>query len=185
MKSPLSDWELIGACRAGSAPAWEQLVSRYERLVFSIARTYSLPRDDAADVTQTAFLALFRSLGGLREDTRLSAWLATVAHREARRTLWRVRHEHPDALDLLDERLPALGGAENEAMERWELAEWLHHGLGALGDRCRELLLALYFDPAGPSYGEVAARLGIPVGSVGPRRARCLEQLRQILQGRA
>lgn len=185
MGEPPSDWDLIVACRAGSASAWELLVTRYERLVFSIARTYSLTRDDAADITQTAFLSLFRSLGGLREDTRLSAWLATVAHRESRRVLARGRHELPDALDRLEERLPALGPHESDRMERWELAEWLHFGLAALGERCRRLLIALYFDPSQPSYEQVAERLGTPLGSIGPTRARCIEQLRQILQRRA
>jgi RNA polymerase sigma factor (sigma-70 family) len=179
-----SDWELILGCRDGQAGAWEQLVSRYERLIYSIALSYRLPREDAADVAQTAFLSLFRSLGSLREDTRLSAWLATVAHRQARRTIQRQRHEHPDALDLLDDLAPSIGPPDSNPMERWELVEWLDHGMASLGDRCRRLLLALYFDPAEPSYAEVAAALGIPVGSIGPSRARCLAQLKAALQNR-
>jgi RNA polymerase sigma factor (sigma-70 family) len=182
MTEALSDWDLISACRSGSASAWEQLVVRYERLVYSIALSYGLSRDDAADVAQTAFLALFRSLATLGDETRLSAWLATVAHRQARRLLWRGRHEHPDAIDRLAERLPGLGTGEGEPMERWELVEWLHLGLGSLSGRCRRLIMALYFDQAEPSYADVAARLGIALGSIGPTRARCLEQLRQFLQ---
>jgi RNA polymerase sigma factor (sigma-70 family) len=181
MTEASSDWDLISACRSGSASAWEQLVLRYERLVYSIALSYGLSRDDAADVSQTAFLALFRSLAALNDETRLSAWLATVAHRQARRLLWRSRHEHPDAIDRLTERLPDLGPGGG-SMERWELVEWLHLGLGSLGERCRKLILALYFDQTEPSYADVAARLGIPLGSIGPTRARCLEQLRQLLQ---
>jgi DNA-directed RNA polymerase specialized sigma24 family protein len=70
-------------------------------------------------------------------------------------------------------------------MERWELVEWLEHGMGALNERCRRLLLALYFNPSEPSYADVAAALGIPVGSIGPSRARCLAQLKAILQSRS
>ncbi len=184
MTASSSDWELIVACRAGDPRGWEQLVSRYERLVFSIALNYSVSRDDAADVTQTAFLALFRSLGSLREDTRLSAWLATVAHRQTQRILHRRRRELPDSLDLLDELLPSIAAPGSEPMERWEVVEWLHYGLGALPERCRRLLLALYFDPAEPAYSEVAARLGLPLGSIGPSRARCLAQLKELLQQR-
>ncbi len=180
-----SDWDLITACRAGHETAWEELVTRYERLPFSIALSYGLSRDDAADVTQTAFLALFRSLTGLSEDTRLSAWLATVAHRQTRRILQRGRHEHPDTLDLIDERLSSIGPSGSNPMERWELVEWVHYGLESLSERCRRLLRALYFDPSEPSYMEVADRLVLPVGSIGPNRARCLEQLRQILQNRS
>lgn len=180
-----TDWDLISACRAGQANAWEDLVTRYERLVISIALSYGLSRDDAADVTQTTFLALFRSLAVLSRDTRLSAWLATVAHRQTRRVLQSRRHEHPDALDLLDERAPPLGPTDSNPMERWELVEWLDYGLASLNERCRRLLLTLYFDPSGPSYADVASRLGLAIGSIGPSRARCLEQLKQILQSRA
>jgi DNA-directed RNA polymerase specialized sigma24 family protein len=67
-------------------------------------------------------------------------------------------------------------------MERWELTEWLNHGLLMLNKRCRDLLLALYFETSDPSYSDIAARIGMPVGSVGPTRARCLERLKQILQ---
>jgi RNA polymerase sigma factor (sigma-70 family) len=180
-----TDWELILECRGGHTAAWEQIVLRYERLIYSIALSYRLTREDAADVAQTAFLALFRSLGSLREDTRLSSWLATVAHRQAQRTIQRARHEHPDALDILDERAPTIGPEAGGPMERWELVEWLEHGMVSLSERCRRLLLALYFNPNEPSYADVAAALGIPLGSIGPSRARCLAQLKEILQSRS
>lgn len=184
MTDTLTDWELIIACRDGRGDAWEQLVLRYERLIYSIALSYGLSREDAADTAQTAFTALFRGLGQLREDTRLSAWLATVAHRQARRTLRRGRYEVPDTLDILDDVASAIRPDGSAPLERWELVEWIEHGLGALGERCRHLLLALYFDPAEPSYAEVAAALNMPLGSVGPSRARCLAQLRAALERR-
>ena len=180
-----SDWDLITACRAGDAHGWEELVNRYERLVFSIALSYGLARDDAADVTQTAFLALFRSLASFSQESRLSGWLATVAHRQTRRFMQRQRREHLDALELIDERFASIGPPGGDPMERWELVEWLHYGLGSLNERCRRLLLALYFDPADLSYAQVADRLGLPLGSIGPSRARCLEQLKEILQNRS
>ncbi|MEI7770421.1 MAG: sigma-70 family RNA polymerase sigma factor [Chloroflexales bacterium] len=179
-----TDWDLILGCRDGQAGAWEQLVSRYERLIYSITLSYRLPREDAADVAQTAFLSLFRSIGSLHEETRLSAWLATVAHRQARRLIHSRRHEHPDALDLLDDLAPSIGPPGSSPMERWELVEWLDYGMAALNERCRRLLLALYFDPAEPSYAEIAAAFGLPAGSIGPNRARCLAQLRAALQNR-
>lgn len=180
----LSDWELILACRAGEATAWEQLVSRYERLVFSIALSYRVSREDAADVSQMAFLSLFRSLDALSDDSRLSAWLATVAHRQTKRILQQRRREYPDAQELLDERLPSIDPRGETPMERWEIVEWLQYGMDALSERCRQLLLALYFDREEPSYAEVAARLGMPVGSIGPSRARCIERLKQLLESR-
>ena len=70
---------------------------------------------------------------------------------------------------------------ESEDVEHWELTEWLDHGLIMIGEPCRDLLSALYLEPEQPSYAEVAARMGMAVGSVGPTRIRCLERLRQVL----
>jgi DNA-directed RNA polymerase specialized sigma24 family protein len=74
--------------------------------------------------------------------------------------------------------------ASQSEKERWELINWLHDGLSQLDEPCRALLLALYFDPERPSYSDVAARLGLPVGSIGPKRARCLRRLREIMRER-
>jgi DNA-directed RNA polymerase specialized sigma24 family protein len=74
-----------------------------------------------------------------------------------------------------------LGKSDADSIEHWELSEWLEAGLSKLGEPCRELLRSLYFQPEQSSYAEVAERLGRPVGSIGPSRARCLKRLRQVL----
>ena len=74
-----------------------------------------------------------------------------------------------------------LANTGTDDLERWELTEWLEYGLSLVGKPCRDLLIALYLDPKQPSYAEVAARLGMAVGSVGPTRIRCLKRLRQVL----
>ena len=76
-----------------------------------------------------------------------------------------------------------LANTGTDDVERWELAEWLDHGLSLVGKPCRDLLFALYLDPEQSSYAEVAARLGMAVGSVGPTRIRCLKRLKQVLGG--
>lgn len=179
-----SDRKLILACRRGDPHAWERLLDKYERLVFSIPLSYGLSREDAADITQLTFTILIESLDSLREDSRLGPWLATVARRHTWRLLHRYRRESTGEEANLMESAVLLGRAEDDSLERWELVEWLHYGLSRIGERCRELLTALYFDPDQPSYAEVAARLGMPVGSIGPTRARCLERLRQVLRER-
>jgi RNA polymerase sigma factor (sigma-70 family) len=176
------DRQLLYGCRAGDADAWEQLLQTYERLVFSIPLNYGLSRDEAADVTQLTFTALIESLDSLSDDSRLGAWLATVARRQTWRALERGRRERPDAETPIPETAALLGHSSRDPLERWELLEWLHRGMGHLNERCRELLLALYFAPTEPSYAEIADRMGIAVGSVGPTRARCLERLRQVLE---
>lgn len=174
-----TDRDLIRACRAGDARAWERLLNKYERLVFSISLNYGLTTDDAADVTQITFSILLQNLDTLPDDVRLSPWLATVARRHTWRLLARNRREavNPDE-DLAGNE--TVGGIVDHR-EGWELAEWLNHGLSLLDERCRQLLLALYFDAEEPSYAEVAAHMKMPVGSIGPTRARCLEQMKQSL----
>jgi RNA polymerase sigma factor (sigma-70 family) len=175
-----NDIQLLRSCRAGDANAWEEVLTTYERLVFSIPLNYGLSHDEAADVAQQTFIALIESIDTLSADSRLGAWLATVARRQTWRVLERQRREQPDS-DLLIDKALQLRPTHPDSLERWELIEWLHRGIARLGERCRELLLALYFAPHEPPYTEVATRLGLAVGSIGPTRARCLEQLRQIL----
>jgi RNA polymerase sigma factor (sigma-70 family) len=157
-------------------------VGRYERLVFGIAAREGLGTDDAADVTQTVFESLLTALPQLRDDERLSAWLYCVARRQA----WRVRERRQrerSASPLIDDadRLPSSAQIDDWSDEI-ELSICLHGALLELGEPCRSLLIALYFDPTGPSYAEVALRLGRPVGSIGPSRARCLTHLRAMLE---
>lgn len=177
-----SDQALIEACRKGDAKAWQTVLDRYERLVFSIPRQYGLSRDDAADISQLTFTILLQSLHTLEENSRLGPWLATVARRHTWRLIERNRREGVNEAEDLTESIALHGDASADFTNRWELLEWLDYGLSRLDPRGRELIMALYFDPQKPSYAEIAARLDMPVGSIGPTRARCLERLYQILQ---
>lgn len=173
------DSELLAACRTGDEQAWQALLDKYERLVYSIPLNYGLSRDDAADVAQFAFTSLLQSLDSLRDDSNLGGWLALVA----RRHTWRIvnRHKREPPVELDAEVTQALLPTRTNEIERWELTEWLHRGLNLVGERCRDLLTALYFEPDEPSYAQIARRLGIAEGSIGPTRARCLQRLRELL----
>jgi len=179
-----SDRDLIRRCLAGSAGAWQRLLDNYEGLVYSIPLRYGLSRDDAADVAQITFTILIQSLPTLSEDSRLGPWLATVARRHTWRLLERNRRETASER-LEDTRLAQsavlLGKHDADSIEHWELTEWLDTGLSKISESCRELLLALYFQPEQPSYAEIVDRLGMPLGSIGPTRARCLKRLKQVL----
>jgi RNA polymerase sigma factor (sigma-70 family) len=143
-----------------------------------------LSRDDAADIAQITFTILIESFDTLSEDSRLGSWLATVARRHTWRLLERNRRETAsgdlEGADLV-ERAVLLGKSDADSIEHWELTELLDTSLSKIGEPCRELLLALYFQPELSSYAEVGARLGIPIGSIGPTRGRCLKRLRQVL----
>lgn len=166
-----TDAELLERCRHKDGEAWALLVERYERLVYAVARRNGLSDDDAADVTQVTFLSLLESLNKIRDEARLASWLMTVARRHA----WRARnHSRRDVgIDAVPERA-------GDPLENWDSIVALHQSLALLGNPCRELLEALYLDPEGPSYAEVARRFGRSIGGIGPLRGRCLEKLHAI-----
>lgn len=179
---PSTDRDLILACRSGDARAWERLVARYERLVYSIPLSYRLSADEAADVTQLTFTILVHSLDRLDDDSNLAAWLATVARRHTWRVAERSRREIREGLDTeAEEILAALGHHAPDEIARWELLEWLLSSLARVSPRCRDLIVMLYLDPTEPAYRDVSRRLGMPIGSIGPTRGRCLEALRGIM----
>lgn len=171
----MGDRSLVESCRAGDDRAWRLLVDRYVRLVYSIPLNFGLSPTDADDVTQSTFAILMGSLSSIENEDRLGAWLATVARRQTFRHVERLRREAPTD----DPAVPV--GEDAAAIRRTEDMEWLHQGLSRLDDRCTRLLLALYFTPEARPYTEVAAELGLPVGSIGPTRGRCLDKLRAIL----
>jgi RNA polymerase sigma factor (sigma-70 family) len=175
------DRDLILDCRNGDVGAWQRLLDRYERLVFSVPRRYGLSREDASDITQLTFTILFQSMDTLPENSNLGAWLITVARRHTWRLLNRKRREDAGGYGGSNDGTSMLANTGSDEVERWELTQWLEHGLSLVGKPCRDLLSALYLDPRQPSYAEVAARFGMAVGSVGPTRIRCLKRLRQVL----
>lgn len=165
----------MGQAAAGDAEAWDTLVERFSGLVWAVARGYGLSPADAADVSQTTWLRLAEHLSRIRDPARVGVWLATTARHEAFRTLRRARRQVPvgACFDLLPEELvPGADGGVIEA-ER-DAALW--EAFESLPQACKALLRTLLADPA-PSYAEVSAALGMPVGSIGPSRKRCLERL--------
>lgn len=172
-----ADDELIAACQRGDQRAWGTLVDRYARLVYAVPVNLGVTGMDAEDVAQATFEALHTSLDRLAEPHRVSAWLVTVARRQTFRVMDKRHREAPvEPGDLADQPVDS-----SAADRRLEDLEWVHQGLLELGERCRALLLALYFSGSERGYGEVADELGLPIGSIGPTRARCLAKLREHL----
>lgn len=165
-------------CRAGDQRAWDEIIDRYGRLVYSVPRRYGLSEADAEDVHQAVFLALYRRLDSIRDPSRLSSWLITTAHRES----WRVGRRGPRAADAadLEQRIADVGRPCREDLERWEQQHLVRVGLEQLGGRCQALLTAL-FTRTEPGYEQIAAELGMKIGSIGPTRARCFAKLEKIL----
>ena len=171
---------LVAAAADGDRAAWEQLVDRHGGLVWAVARSFRLSDADAADVVQTAWLRLVENLGRLREPDRVGSWLATTARHEALAVLRRSARAVPTDVEVLVDTAGSEGAQVGSALESREEADALWTAFEGLGERCARLLRVLMADPP-PRYAEVSAALDMPVGSIGPTRARCLRQLRLLL----
>lgn len=172
-----TDREVIAGCLEGESAAWEALIARYQGFLFSIARDFGLAQSDAEDVFQNVCLKLCLHLHELRDRDKLMAWLGAMMRQECQRLLMRRRDTKPldEAADLADEGTPA------DILLQQERAHAVRRGMEALSEECRQLLTLLYGSEPTP-YAEAAARLGMPVGSIGPRRARCLQRLRKNME---
>jgi RNA polymerase sigma factor (sigma-70 family) len=169
--------ELVGAAAAGDQQAWNALVSRFNGLVWSVARAHRLSNHDAADVVQVTWLRLVEHLGRLKEPERVGSWLATTARRESLKVLRLAGRQIPSDTDLLPD--PVVNGAVDRDLLRTERDRLLWNAFAELTAKCQALLRMLAADPI-PSYTEVSKALDMPVGSIGPTRGRCLAQLRSI-----
>lgn len=181
--SARSSASLVVAAANGDETAWAELVHRYTPLVLSVIRAHGMSHADAADVNQTVWLRLVENLDRLVEPAAVAGWLATTTRRECYRQLRMGRRTepfdpsddptgvHPDVTRLTDSTAP------DEALLRAERQQALREGFAQLPERCQELLALMTADPP-VSYREIGRRLGIPVGSIGPTQARCLQKLR-------
>lgn len=172
--------ELVRQAACGERAAWESLVRRFEGVVWSVARSHRLGDADAADVFQTTWLRLVEHVDDLRNPDAVSGWLATTARNECLRVLREQTRQVPTEDDKMpEEAVPAALDAQLLTAER-DAALW--HAFATLSARCQALLRMLSAEPP-PSYDVVGAALGMPVGSIGPTRGRCLATLRRAVAG--
>lgn len=172
---------LVTQVRAGDQHAWNELVDAYSGLVWGIARNHRLGTSDAADVSQTTWLRLVENIDRIEDARRVGAWLATTARRECLRVL---RLAGRQLLVQNEEELDR--GDPNEVpVDRLllleEQAEVVRRAFERLPERCQRILGLLVVDEP-PSYHELSAALGMPIGSIGPTRGRCLEKLRSLIE---
>jgi RNA polymerase sigma factor (sigma-70 family) len=177
---PVPGW--VQAAVAGDARAWDRLVDRYAGLVWSVCRAHRLNAEDAADVSQLTWLRLLENLDRIRDPQRLAGWLATTCRRECLAFLRRSRPATPVADEHLDRLLGGSAAADLSILAADQNAT-LWQAFLRLSEWCQRVLRALVLDAEDgpPSYRLVAAELQVPVGSLGPTRARCLSQLRKLL----
>jgi RNA polymerase sigma factor (sigma-70 family) len=176
-----NDTRLVEECLSGNEEAWSLLIDKYKALIYSIPVKYSLSRQEAADVFQATCLELLVRLPQLREPRALPKWLMQVAHHECyrlKRLNQRVvsRDAEPD---LPEPETPAIA---ESLVEQTQGEQMLREAMTALRPQCRRLVELLFFETPPRPYTEVAAELGLAVGSIGFTRQKCLERLRGLLE---
>lgn len=181
MMTDTSVAELLTAAGAGSQDAWNTLVDRYGRLVWSVVRGFRFDAATAADVSQTVWLRLVEHCERIRDPEKLASWLATTARNESIRASRRLSRAIPTefSVEVADETVAPLD-------ERLLDDEQLQEVLGAFDEmspKCKEILQLLCTDPP-LDYEAISEILEMPIGSIGPTRSRCVERLRRLLERR-
>lgn len=175
--SNINDANLISQCLAGHQQAWEMLLSRYEKLIYYTALHTGIDAAEVEDVFQNVCTIWLKELKGLRDARRLGAWLVTTTRREC----WAIWRRKKVSEEALNEQMVFDESPEKLAAQA-EDANLVQMAFQKLGEPCHRLLTRLYFDPDHRSYAEVAQEINMPVNSLGPTRARCLEKLKTILK---
>lgn len=190
----LSDEALALRCRQGEQAAWSTLVRRFQRLVYTVPRRAGLSDAQAADVFQAAFTRLHEHLGRIDDLSRVRAWLVTTARRETLRLL----DENARRVDLAPaagrghgetgdddgdplDRLPSGSPLQEDLLSELQQHHRLRQAVDRLDPRSRQFVELVFLQDEPLPYAELAQRLGIAEGSIGPTRARCLAKLRQLL----
>ncbi len=177
----VSDAEIISQCLDGSEKAWQALVNRYKRLVYSIPVKWGLSPEDAVDIFQGVWLDCFRQLSSLRDVDRLQPWLTRVAVRKCHRFSTDRRALGEDVID--EANVDRFSGLEDPAALLAELdqEQLLRTALEKLSPRCRQIIHALFFEDPRPSYQMIASRFRLSQNSIGYTRERCLNSLKKVL----
>lgn len=170
---------LVGAAAAGQQRAWEGLVHEFAPMIWAVARAHRLGDADAADVSQATWLLLLEHLGDVHNPASVGAWLATTARHQCLRVLRRTERVLPYGDEVPEPRSIEPGHDHELIIAERDLALW--QAVERLSDGDRALLRMLMADPR-PSYEEISVALDMPIGSIGPTRARALERLRRELR---
>ncbi|MEO3803688.1 sigma-70 family RNA polymerase sigma factor [Nonomuraea sp. B1E8] len=169
---------LVSAAQEGDAAAWERLVEEFSPMLRARIRRFRLSHEDAQDVLQTTWLLAWQNLKSVTDGQRMAGWLATIAFRECLKLTRRTK-------EICTPDLDSLGSTDDVDRELARI--WLAGTLAELVEElpaAQRVLFRALTETSEPHYVDVARRLGRPVGSIGPTRARCFAKLRGLLQAR-
>jgi len=180
-----SDAEIVRACRKGDQTAWDDLVGRYQRLIYAIPRRAGLSEERCADVFQEVFVTLLEKIDAIEKPEKIRSWIVTTAKFK---TWSSVRAEKglysPETEEEMEAEMAALPDAAplaDEQLVRLEQQHLIRTAMNMLEERCRMILSMIYLRESAASYAEVAAKVGVGETSISPLRTRCLKKLERIL----
>jgi RNA polymerase sigma factor (sigma-70 family) len=180
-----SDAEIVRACRKGDQTAWDDLVGRYQRLIYAIPRRAGLSEERCADVFQEVFVTLLEKIDAIEKPEKIRSWIVTTAKFK---TWSSVRAEKglysPETEEEMEAEMAALPDAAplaDEQLVRLEQQHLIRTAVNMLEERCRMILSMIYLRESAASYAEVAAKVGVGETSISPLRTRCLKKLEKIL----
>jgi len=182
-KKPRNAWDdtrLVKECIAGNEEAWSLLIDKYKALIYSIPIKYRLPPQEAADVFQSTCMELLERLSELREPRALPKWLMQVAHHQCYR-LKRQQQRLVSRDAEPDLPVPETPAIAETLVQQTQEEQMLREAIGNLTPQCRRLVELLFFETPPRPYTEVAADLGLAIGSIGFTRQKCIERLRRNL----
>jgi RNA polymerase sigma factor (sigma-70 family) len=182
-KKPSSAWNdtrLVKECLSGSEETWSLLIEKYKALIYSIPVKYGLPPHEAADVFQATCMELLTRLPDLREPRALPKWLMQVAHHQCYR--WKRQQQRVVSRDAEpDLPVPETPAIAERLVQQTQEEQIFRDAMAALTPQCRRLVELLFFENPPRPYTEVAAELGLAIGSIGFTRQKCIERLRRHL----
>jgi RNA polymerase sigma factor (sigma-70 family) len=176
-----NDTRLVKECLSGDEAAWAQLIDKYKALIYSIPIKYNLPPQEAADVFQSTCVELLVRLPELREPRALPKWLMQVAHHEC----YRVKRLSKRVVSRDSEENspePEVPPIAESLVQQTQEEQMLREAIAVLTPQCRRLVEMLFFESPSRPYAEVAAELGLALGSIGFTRQKCMERLRRQLE---
>lgn len=180
-----SDAELVRACRDGDQAAWDELVARYQRLIYAIPRRGGLTEEQAADVFQEVFVTLFEKIDEIEQPEKIRSWIVTTAKFKT----WAVVRSSkgiysPETEEEMEQEMANLADEAplaDEMLIELEQQHLIRTALKQLEERCQRILSMLYLRNSPASYAEVANAVGVGETSISPLRSRCLKKLEKLL----
>lgn len=179
------DADLIRRCRDGDQAAWESLVDRYQRLIFTIPRRAGLSDEQAADVFQDVFMTLFEKIDAIEQPERIRSWIVTTAKFKTWALVRSSKGLYSPAtdgeLEMEIANIADTSALADDVLIELEEQHLIRMALAKLEERCRQILSMIYLSEPAASYVEVAAAIGVGETSISPLRSRCLKKLKDIL----